>query len=156
MIYPRCRRVKWQHVVIDRCFLNWETLFIIKESRSQGLIIACTAINIRALNLIKTLEFPDKKQSDFVASVGWCNLFMTRHKSCVRASMKLPQKLPSQLEDKVEVFQWYIIQVHKNHHSDLLQIGNVDETTVLFDLPSNYMVDRKVVKTVFVKTTGHE
>ena len=42
----------------------------IEELYSQGLIITCTAIHIRALNLIKTPEFTDKKPSDFVASLG--------------------------------------------------------------------------------------
>ena len=32
----------------------------------------------------------------------------------------------------------------------------MDETPVLFDLPSNYIVDRKGVNAVFVKTTRHE
>ena len=122
----------------------------------QGLAITCTAICIRALKLIKTQEFAEKKPSDFVASVGWRTRFMSRHKFCVSARTKLAQKLPSQLEDKVEVFQRYIIQVCKRHEFDLSQIGNMDETPISFDLPSNYTVDRKGVKTVFVKTTRHE
>ena len=74
----------------------------------------------------------------------------------MRARTKHAQKLPSQLKDKEEVFQGYIIQEHKKHDFDLSQIGNVDETPVSFDLLLNYRVDRKGIKTVFVKTTGHE
>ena len=128
----------------------------IEESRSEGLIITRTAIRLRALKLIKTPEFAEKKPSDFVASVGWCTRFMSRQKLCVRARTKLAQKLPSQLENKIEVFQRYIIQERKRHDFELSQIGNMDETPVSFDLPSNYTIDRKGVKTVFVKTTGHE
>ena len=61
----------------------------IEESRSQGLIITCTAICIRALNLIKIPEFADKKLSDFVTFVGWCNCFRSLNKFCVRARTKL-------------------------------------------------------------------
>ena len=56
----------------------------------------------------------------------------------------------------MEVLQRYIIQVCKKHDFDLSQIGNMGKTTTSFDLLSNYMVDRKGVKTVFQKTTDHE
>ena len=102
----------------------------IEKLCSQDLIVTCTAIQVRALNLIKTPEFADKKPSDFVPSVGWCNHFMSLHKFCARARTKLNQKLPSQLEDKVEVFQWYIIQVRKKLDFDLSQIGNMDKTPI--------------------------
>ena len=61
---------------------------------------------------------------------------MSRHKFCMRARTKFTQKLPSQLEDKVNVFLWYIIQMCKKHDFDLSQIGIMDETPVSFDLPS--------------------
>lgn len=32
----------------------------------------------------------------------------------------------------------------------------MDETPVSFDLPTNYTVDNKGTKTVFIKTSGHE
>ena len=49
----------------------------IEELCSQYLIITCIAIHSRPLNLIKTSEFADKKPSDFVTSMGWCNRFMS-------------------------------------------------------------------------------
>ena len=50
---------------------------------------------------------------------------------------------PSQMEDKVEVFQQQIIQVHKKDDFDLSQIRNMDGTPASFDLLSNYTGDRK-------------
>ena len=43
----------------------------IEELSSQNLIITCTATSVRALKMIKTPEFADKKPPDLVASVGW-------------------------------------------------------------------------------------
>lgn len=128
----------------------------IEESRISGLIITRTAIRIRALNLMKQPEFVQSKPANFVASVGWCNRFMNRHNLCIRARTKIAQKLPSELENKIESFQRQIIKLRKEYGFDLSQIGNMDETPVSFDLPSNYTVDTKGSKTIFVKTTGHE
>lgn len=36
------------------------------------------------------------------------------------------------------------------------QIGNMDETPVCFDLPTNHTEEKKCLKTDFVKTTGHK
>jgi hypothetical protein len=35
-------------------------------------------------------------------------------------------------------------------------MGNKDETTVFFDMPTNTTVDTKSSKSVLIKTTGHE
>lgn len=136
---------------LEKRLVGW-----IQESRMDGLIVTRTAIRIRALNLLKTPEFAQNKPSNFVASVGWCNRFMNRNNLCIRARTKLAQKLPFQLENKIESFQRYVINLRKKYNFELSEIGNMDETPVLFDLPSNYTVDNKGAKTVFVKTTGHE
>lgn len=128
----------------------------ITDKRVNGLIITRTAIRIRALNLMKMPEFAQKAPKDFVASAGWCDRFMRRNNFTVRARTKLAQKLPSELEDKVEAFQRHVIRLRKEKNFDLSHIGNMDETPVFFDLPSNYTVDSKGAKTVFIKTTGHE
>lgn len=99
---------------LERRLVDW-----IQESRMNGLIITRTAIRIRAVNLIKMPEFAENKPADFVASVGWCNRFMNRHNLCVRARTKLSQKLPSELENKIESFQRHIIHLRKKFNFDL-------------------------------------
>ncbi len=42
------------------------------------------------------------------------------------------------------------------HNYQLKYIGNMDETPLWFDLPSNTTIDHKGAKTVSIRTTGHE
>lgn len=126
------------------------------ESRQSGLIVTRTKIRIRALNMSKDSAFQSLKPVDFVASSGWCNRFMNRHALCLRTRTKLAQKLPKDLEEKIGSFQKFVIHLRKQYDFELSQIGNMDETPVCFDIPSNRTVEQKGVKTVFIKTTGHE
>lgn len=128
----------------------------ILESRHNGYIITRTNIRLKALSMSKNPQFTAQKPVDFVASLGWCNRFMKRHDLRVRNRTKLAQKLPKELETKVESFQRFVIQLRKRHDFELSQIGNMDETPVFFDMPSNRTIDVKGSKTVFVKTTGQE
>ena len=81
---------------------------------------------------------------------------MNRHGFCLRQRTKIAQKLPKDLEEKIESFQKFIIKLRKEYNFDLSQIGNMDETPMTFDLPSNRTVNAAGAKSVLVKTTGHE
>ena len=62
---------------------------------------------------------------------------MTRHGLSLHQCMKIAQKLPNDLEDKILAFQKYIIQKRKEISFEMSQIGNMDETSICFDLPGN-------------------
>ena len=91
----------------------------------------------------------------FSASAGWCTRFMNRNKLVLRQKTKICQRLPADLEEKITSFQRFVIKERKSHSYPLSQIGNMDETPVFFDLPSNRTVDCVGSKTVSVRTTGH-
>lgn len=124
--------------------------------RQNGIIVTRTMIRFRAISLMKRPEFQSLKPSKFVASSGWCTRFMERHNLCLRQRTKIAQKLPQDLEGKIEEFQRYVIRLRKNYNFGLDQIGNMDETPVCFDMPFSHTVDKKGVKSVLVRTTGHE
>jgi transposase-like protein len=124
--------------------------------RQNGFIVSRTMIRIRALNLMKEPAFQPLKPKAFVASAGWCTRFMNRNGLCLRQRTKISQKLPRDLEEKIENFQKFVIALRKKYDFEMGQIGNMDETPVCFDMPSNQTVERSGVKTVQVKTTGHE
>ena len=56
---------------------------------------------------------------------------------------------------KLLEFQQFVIQLHRQHGYDLLQIGNADQTPLTFDLPYERTVAEKGVKTVSIRTTSH-
>ncbi|MCG7877729.1 MAG: hypothetical protein N0C90_15530 [Candidatus Thiodiazotropha endolucinida] len=68
----------------------------------------------------------------------------------------IAQKLPSDVDNKVQSFHSFVINERKKVEFDLSQIGNMDETPMFFDMPGNRTVDVKGATTVSVKTMGGE
>jgi hypothetical protein len=64
--------------------------------------------------------------------------------------------MPAAYEDKILQFHSYIIKLRKSGHFSLSQIANMDEVPLFFDMPMTRTVDEKGVKTVAIKTSGHE
>ena len=81
---------------------------------------------------------------------------MHRHNLTIRQQTKICQKLLADLDDKITSFQRFVIKLRQTYNYPLNQIGNMDETPMFFDLPSNRTVDSCDAKTMIVKTTGHE
>ena len=49
-----------------------------------------------------------------------------------------------------------MIRLWRQHSCDLSLVGNADQMPLTFDLPYKHSVDMKGVKTVSMRTTGHE
>ncbi|KAG7166740.1 Pogo transposable element-like 1 [Homarus americanus] len=142
------RRGKQQWPELEEKLLEW-----VNEIRESGYVITGNAICIYAMKLAKSN--PDTGK-DFKATRGWCSHFMNRKGLVLRQKSKIAQKLPLDLESKITCFQWYIIQIRRNHNFPLTCIGNMDGTPMNFDMISNRTVEAKGSKIILVKTTGHE
>ena len=125
----------------------------IVEQRKNGYIVTMPTIRLRARQLAKETRFG---YTDFKGSNGWCSNFMKRWDLCVRQRTHIAQKLPSDVENKVDSFHSFVINERKKLDYDLSQIGNMDETPMFFDMPGNRTVDFKGNTTVSVKTAGGE
>ena len=125
----------------------------IEEKRKAGIAVSTTLIRLKARSLAKEKKI---RESDFKASVHWCHRFMNRNNLSIRRRTSIAQKLPENLEHKLQKFQSYIIAEHRKHQYDLSRIGNADQTPLTFDMPSNTTVDSAGTKTVSIVTTGHE
>ena len=129
----------------------------VEEKRANGFIVSRMMVRLHALSLSKNPQFAAEfKDKRFVASTGWCNNFMNRHDFTLRKRTKIAQKLPKDLEAKIDSFWDYVIKQRKLHEYELGQIGNMDETPMTFDLPGCTTLNTKGEKTILVKTTGHE
>uniref|UniRef100_A0A8C5WL18 HTH CENPB-type domain-containing protein n=1 Tax=Leptobrachium leishanense TaxID=445787 RepID=A0A8C5WL18_9ANUR len=144
-----CRGLSSAYPKLESTLYDW-----IMEHRNNGYALSRTAIRLHALKLKKSSEFG--VNSNFLASAGWCKRFMERHNLTLRQRTKLSQKLPKDLEEKVDSFHRYVLKLRHQHNYELGQIGNMDETPMTFDLPGNRSVHTKGEKTVLVKTTVHE
>ena len=74
----------------------------------------------------------------------------------LRQKTKISQRLPDDLEEKITSFQSFVIRARRSKNYSLVNIGNMDETPVWFDMPTSKTVDSVGAKTVLLKTTGHE
>lgn len=81
---------------------------------------------------------------------------MNRHGLALCQRTHIAQKLPTDVEKKVKNFHLFVLKHRKLHNFPLAAIGNMDETLISFDLPSNWTVHFKGEKTVSMKTTGAE
>ena len=70
----------------------------------NDLIVTCTVIWIMSLNLMKMTEFAVINTAGFIESVEWYNQLMIQHNLYIRVQTKLPQKLPKELENKIDLF----------------------------------------------------
>ncbi len=66
------------------------------------------------------------------------------------------QYLPDDLIKKQQEFLAFIMYRRIQHDYPLALIGNMDETPMTFDLPSNTTVNELGSRTVSIRTTGHE
>lgn len=121
------------------------------DMRSNGYIVTRATIRFRAKQLAKESGY-----SDFKASSGWCTRFMCRHDLALRQKTHIAQRLPKDMDTKVDSFHKFVIDLRKGHDFELGAIGNMDETPMFFDMPSNRTVDVKGAKTVSETTTGSD
>uniref|UniRef100_A0A5S6QGU9 DDE-1 domain-containing protein n=1 Tax=Trichuris muris TaxID=70415 RepID=A0A5S6QGU9_TRIMR len=94
--------------------------------------------------------------SNFNATSLWCSSFMKRKDLVIRQKTNIAQKLPVDLEEQLFAFQRHVINLRKEHQFPMSCIGNMDETPMNFDMVGNKTVDSKGVKTVVIRSTGHE
>jgi hypothetical protein len=135
----------WRYLQIQ---IEW-----IEDQRQKGLAVSRLAIRIKAKKMAKEGL---SSTPTFGASAGWCTRFMRRNGLSLRQKTKMSQKLPEELHDKIQAFQRYVIRQRTATAFPLNRIGNMDETPMYFDMQSSQTVDTKGVKTVQIKTTGHE
>jgi len=94
--------------------------------------------------------------NDFTGTTSWCKRFIRRNGPCMRTETTIVQKLPLQYERKIIEFHKYVINMRKKLCFEIEQLGEMDEVSLTFDVPSNKTVDVKGAKTIMIKTSGNE
>lgn len=103
----------------------------------------------------KALELYDG-DTEFTASRGWLERFLTRHGYSLRRRTTVSQSLPNQLVNKVSSFILHVRKLRQHHQYALSAIGNMDETPLWLDMPGDTTINRIGEQTISVRTTGHE
>src|SRR6185312_13479193 len=78
----------------------------------------------------------------------WLEGFMRRNKFSNRRCTTVAQRLPEELESIKDEFLSYVLFHRMRHNYPLSLIGNMDETPLVFDVPSNFTVEETGAHTV--------
>ena len=81
---------------------------------------------------------------------------MSRHKLSNRRKTTVAQRLPEDYVKQQSEFLSYVLYCRNEYDYPLALIGNMDETPMAFNLPSNTTIEQSGTKTISILTTGHE
>ncbi|GES91790.1 pogo transposable element with KRAB domain [Rhizophagus clarus] len=97
-----------------------------------------------------------RSQLKTVTRYMWVDGFMSHHKLVNRRKTTVAQRLPEDYVEQQGNFLSYILYRRNEHNYPLSLIGNMDETPMAFNLPSNNTIEQSGTKTVSILSTGHE
>ena len=69
--------------------------------------------------------------------------FMRHHNLTLRARTSVSQKLPSDLETKINKFHVDVKELRSQHNFPLNLVGNMDETPMYFDMVPGSTVEKE-------------
>ena len=105
--------------------------------RDLHLPVGTELIKVKARQLIKPYN------SEFKASSGWLHKFMMRHGLSLRSRTSISQKLPAQLERKLESFLNHVRLFRKQQEYPLDLIIIMDKTPMYFNMVPERTVTSK-------------
>src|SRR6266542_3072444 len=136
-----------------------DDLFVwIGEKRASEHAVSQKLITNKAISLSRNKVFLASNLgiADFKFSNKWLNVFLRRYDLEKHRRIMVSQILPQNLIEIQNIFLSYIMYLRIHNKYPLKYIGNMDETPMWFDLPSNTTINQKDAKTVNICTTGHE
>lgn len=77
----------------------------------------------------------------FQASNNWCTPISCHNNLALRQKMKIAQRLLGDLEEKIVDFHCFMLNYRKKANHERVNIGNMDETPVWFEMPSTRTVN---------------
>ena len=92
----------------------------------------------------------------FKASLGWYQKWKRHHSVSLRAKTTLSQRLSDNMEEKVVQFHRFVLVSRQRVGYPMSRIFNMDETPMLFELPSSRSLEFTGSRTVPVKTCRAE
>ena len=138
------RKINFPH--IEQELIQW-----LKARRESGVRVTGKSLKQEAIRQHRL-----QGNQSFKASCSWLRKFMKRHQISFRRATHVAQKTETELDDKMQGFLHYVINMRKRKGYELGNIGNMDETPVWIDMPGDYTIDMKGSKTVIMGSTGHE
>lgn len=115
----------------------------IKEQRKNQNAVSRSMIQIKAKTLAQQRQWQITCSGiqTFAFSNKWLDDLMSRNNLSNHRRTTIAQRLPDDLIEKQQAFLAFVMYRRIQHDYPLPLIGNMDETPVSFDLPSNTTID---------------
>src|SRR5271154_625085 len=142
-----------KYLVLEVALVEW-----VRERRNNQQAVSRQMIQVKAKALAQQHEWQIKcpDVQSFAFSNKWLDGLMSRNNLSNHHHTTVTQHLPNNLIEKQQEFLVFVMYRRIQHDYPLAFIGNMDETPMTFDLPSNTTVDEIGTRTVSIRTTGHE
>jgi hypothetical protein len=140
-----------KYPALENALVEW-----VRERRSTNQhAVSRYMIQAKAKELAKQREWQVKcpDVQSFAFSNKWLDGFMSRNNLSNRRRTTVAQHLPDDLIEKQQEFLAFVMYRRIQYDYSLPFIGNMDETPVSFNLPSNTTVDELGARTVSIRTT---
>ena len=113
--------------------LEQKVIEYLREKRNEGLLLRMKVLELKH----GCVQTGSMANTTFKASVGWCAQMMKRAGLMLQCQTTLAQHIPAEYGKKRISFQDHIIHLRKQHNDLLDQIGNADQKSIYFNIPSN-------------------
>ncbi|GES91232.1 pogo transposable element with KRAB domain [Rhizophagus clarus] len=141
-----------------------EKLVVVKYAQENGRNVAAKHFNLNAPMFLYNWIIEQRKKGFAVNYISMRLQMCKILKEPVIQALypagerrtKISQKLPEDIEQKLDEFRRFVIRLRAQFNFDLNNIFNIDETSVWFDMAGNMMVNNKGDKTVHICTTGND
>lgn len=142
-----------KYPALETALVTW-----VKEKRRNQNVVTRSMIQMKAKALAQQNQWRVicTGIESFAFSNKWLDGFMNRNNLSNRRRTTIAQRLPEDLVEKQQEFLAFIMYRRIQYDYPLTYIGNMDETPVSFDLPTNTTVDEWGARSVSIRTTGHE
>jgi len=142
-----------KYPALETALVTW-----VKEKRKKQYAVSRSMIQMKAKVLAQQRQWQAICYGieSFSFSNKWLDGFMNRNNLSNRRCTTIAQRLPDDLIEKQQAFLAFIMYRRIQYDYPLALIGNMDETPVSFDLPSNTTIDELGARSVSIRTTGHE
>src|SRR6266498_448866 len=147
------RGVSPKYSALETALVTW-----VKEKRKNQNAVSQYMIQMKARSLAQQRQWQIicSGIEFFAFSNKWLDGFMNQNNLSNHCRTTIAQRLPDDLIEQQQAFLAFIVYRRIQHDYPLALIGNMDETPVSFDLPSNTTIDELGARSVSIRTIGHE
>lgn len=144
-------KIRRLHAGADVCVeIDVEVLDFLLEERAKGRSVSNQDLKEKAVEIARNIQ----GMGGFKGSDGWLRRWKKRNHIAVRRGTNEAQKLPEEYADLIANFKSEIMDLRRDNDYTDVNIANMDQTMVRFDMASKTTNEERGSRDVRIATTG--